>query len=917
MYDCRMNISLIGSPCEAFEIIKNTAFPEHFAFAVSEYVSTTDCDISQAHIVVANTDEIEREKLYKFIDENKKDSAAVILIGSKEDITFDESSPEWIYDIWWTPLSKAEITFRFGKLTKECKDRADSRLTSQYLDKTINTIPILVWYKDKNGIHHKVNDTFCRTVGKPREQVEGREHAYIWNVSTDDPGVEACAVSDRAVMEGGETVINEEVVQAGEETLLLTTYKSPLYNPDGSVMGTVGVGIDITRERAYQQEIISKNRTLEKIFSAVDCGIIYHTFDSGKIISINREALNILGYESVEEIIDDGFMLISPSVIEEDRAALSKAINSLKKEGDTSSSEYRVRHKNGDLRYVTGSFKLLRENGELFCQRFLLDITDQKMQEKENDRRHNELIKAISIDYNLLLYVDLKKDTNRLLRVLSNGGLSYNSCFKNEDPFSKGMERYINMYVAEDDRELIRSTVMDGGLKRELADRQFLYVHYRITQNGEDQYYELKAVKLSDWGKSSEEGVVIGIHSVDEETRRKLEQQRLLEDALQRAEHASAAKSIFLSNMSHDIRTPMNAIIGFTNLSLTHIDDRERVQQYLGKIMTSGKHLLNLINDVLDMSRIENGRLTTEETVCSLPEILTDLSDILTEDIKAKNITYTVDSGDLVHKLIYCDRLRLNQVLLNIVSNAVKYTESGGSVSLAVKERSGEAAPECAEYEFIVTDTGIGMSEEFITHIFELFSRERNTTASGIQGTGLGMAITKSIVDMMGGKIDVRSKQGEGTKITVIFSFKTAPEEEYDGAGKGADSENSLPTGRILLTEDNELNQEIASDILTDAGFTVEIANNGREAIDMLLTASAGYYRLILMDVQMPVMNGLEATRAIRALHDQSRANIPIIAMTANAFEDDRREAFSAGVNGHIPKPVDVDVLMKAIESAT
>ncbi|MDE7294771.1 MAG: PAS domain-containing sensor histidine kinase, partial [Oscillospiraceae bacterium] len=443
------------------------------------------------------------------------------------------------------------------------------------------------------------------------------------------------------------------------------------------------------------------------------------------------------------------FMLISPSVIEEDRAALSKAINSLKKEGDSTSLQYRVRHKNGDLRYVTGNFKLLRENGELFCQRFLLDITDQKMQEKENDRRHNELIKAISIDYNLLLYVDLKKDTNRLLRIPGDSSLAYNSCFKNEDPFSEGMERYINMYVAEEDREIIRNTLMNGGLKRELAERQFLYVHYRITQNGENQYYELKAVKLSDWGKSSEEGVVIGIHSVDEETRRKLEQQRLLEDALQRAEHASAAKSIFLSNMSHDIRTPMNAIIGFTNLSLTHIDDKERVQQYLGKIMTSGKHLLNLINDVLDMSRIENGRLTPEETVCSLPEILTDLSDILTEDIKTKNITYTVDSDSLVHKRIYCDRLRLNQVLLNIVSNAVKYTESGGSVSLAVRECSNGAAADLVEYEFTVTDTGIGMSEEFISHIFELFSRERNTTASGIQGTGLGMAITKSLVDMM------------------------------------------------------------------------------------------------------------------------------------------------------------------------
>ncbi|MCM1578410.1 MAG: ATP-binding protein [Ruminococcus sp.] len=914
MYECRMNICLMGKRCEVFDTIKNASSPERFTFVFTEWDELKECDISEAHIIIANVFDFNKDELYKFINANKKEGAAVILSGDREDIPF-EGLPDFVYDIWRTPLSKEEAAFRFGKLSKVCSEKAESALTAQFLDRTINTIPVLVWYKDKNGIHHKVNDTFCRTVGKPREQIEGREHAYIWDVAPDDPSVNECAVTDRAVMDGGETVINEEPVKAGDETVLLTTYKSPLYNPDGSVMGTVGVGIDITRERAYQNEITNKNKTLEKIFSAVDCGIIFHTFDSGKIISINKEALKILGYESEEEIVNDGFMLIAPTVIEEDRATLSNAIKSLRDEGDTANVEYRVRHKNGDLRYVTGSIKLVKENGEMFCQRFLLDITEQKLIEKENNRRQSELIQAISIDYSLLLYVDLKKDTNRLLRIFTESSVAYNDCFKNGGSFSEGMKRYLEMYVISEDKNMLSRSVLDGGLERELSDRQYMYVHYRINKNGEKQYYELKAVKSGDWGNSDEMGVVIGFHSVDEETRRKLEQQKLLEDALERAEHASAAKSIFLSNMSHDIRTPMNAIIGFTNLSLVHINEKERVEQYLGKIMTSGKHLLNLINDVLDMSRIESGRLTPEESVCSLTEIISDLSDILTEEIKAKNLDYRIDEGELVHRQIICDRLRLNQVLLNIISNAVKYTDNGGSVTLTVRETGGNAAPECSEYEFTVADTGIGMSEEFISHIFELFTRERNTTASGIQGTGLGMAITKSIVDMMGGRIDVRSKQGEGTVITVTFPFKIAAEEESELSDKSAGSEKGLPAGRILLTEDNELNQEIAADILTDAGFTVEIANNGKESVDMLLAAPAGYYRLILMDIQMPVMNGLEATRAIRALPDKAKAGIPIIAMTANAFEDDRREAFSAGVNGHIPKPVDVEVLMRAIEN--
>lgn len=916
MYNCLVKIYLSGENCPAFDVIRTVCAPEKFSFDFFEGGFPKAGKTCAGDVIIAG---MTGEGVSDFLEAvSRKDfkDCTVILMGSREDIPLTDNIMENINDIWFTPLSEAEVRFRFGRLCEELRKSAESSLTAQYLDRTINTIPVLIWYKDKHGIHHKVNDEFCRTVGKPREQVEGREHAYIWNVSPDDPGVEECARSDRLVMECGDTVIGEETVQAGSETLLMTTYKSPLYERDGSVMGTVGVGIDITRERAYQKELLAKSRTLENIFSAVDCGILCHSLDGSKLMSINREALKILGYSSEEEIIADGFQMLSPSVIAEDREKLQKAISSLKEVGDSASMEYRVRHKDGKLVHVTGNVKLLEENGQMYYQRFLLDVTEQKKLENEINRQQAELIQAISIDYSMVSFVDLGADTYRLLRIFKESEAVYKTCFKNNPSFSHGISNYIDNFVAEEDRAALRDAFSIRGLRRELSDKQIFYVQYRRINGGETQYYELKAVKSGIWEQgengSPAEGVVIGFRSVDKETRKKLEEQKLLENALQQAEHASAAKSIFLSNMSHDIRTPMNAIIGFSGLAMTHIDEKERVKQYLEKIMTSGRHLLSLINDVLDMSRIENGRLIPEESVCSLTEILSDLSDIMTEDIAAKGIFYTVDTSKLLHQRIYCDRLRLNQVLLNIVSNAVKYTEPGGQVTLTVNEHQSD--PGRVEYKFIVKDTGIGMSDEFLAHLFELFSRERNTTASGIQGTGLGMAITKNIVEMMGGRIDVKSKQGKGTTVSIIFSFRTA--------GKAPDVlpidrkavVKAMPTGRILLTEDNELNQEIASDLLTDAGFEVDIADNGRIAVEKLVTAPAGYYRLILMDVQMPVMNGYEATKAIRALPDKARAEIPIIAMTANAFEEDKQEALRCGVNGHIPKPVDVQVLMSTIE---
>ena len=389
------------------------------------------------------------------------------------------------------------------------------------------------------------------------------------------------------------------------------------------------------------------------------------------------------------------------------------------------------------------------------------------------------------------------------------------------------------------------------------------------------------------------------------------ESQKALSDALEAAENANRAKTVFLNNMSHDIRTPMNAIVGFTAMAESHIDNKEQVQDYLGKISVSGQHLLSLINNVLDMSRIESGKVTIEETDVHLPDVIHDLGTIVQSDITAKQLDLFIDTQDLKHEDIITDKLRLNQVLLNILSNAIKFTPAGGTIRFQVIEKPS-SADNIANFEFRIKDNGIGMSEEFQKSIFEAFSREKTSTVSGIQGTGLGMAIAKNIVDMMGGVITVNSEEGRGSEFIVELPCKisSVPAVNEPVSESGRDFSGK----RVLLVEDNELNQMLAENILVNVGLDVDIVNDGTEAVEKMKSVSAGYYDIILMDVQMPIMDGYEATRQIRALEDKEKAGIPIIAVTANAFEEDRQIAMEAGMNGHLAKPYDVPEIMKTLE---
>ena len=390
-----------------------------------------------------------------------------------------------------------------------------------------------------------------------------------------------------------------------------------------------------------------------------------------------------------------------------------------------------------------------------------------------------------------------------------------------------------------------------------------------------------------------------------------------------RAVESSLAKSQFLFNMSHDIRTPMNAIIGYTNLAQTETDPAV-VQEYLTKINMSSQHLLTLINDILEMSRIESGKIELELVPTDLCAVFEGMRDLFSEQMKQKNLDFSVHTGQVQNRFVWCDRKNLNRVLLNILSNAYKFTPEGGSITASIWE-VGNGEHGYGSYEMRVQDNGIGMSKEFADRMFNAFERERTSTVSGIEGTGLGMSITKSIVDLMGGTIEVMTAPGSGTEIIIRLKFRLAEEkdipetERIDDETASEEEESAgevdFSTKRLLLVEDNLINMEIANMILTQAGFTVEPAENGKVALDLVSTSEPGYYDAVLMDLQMPVMDGYEATRAIRALDDPALAGIPILAMTANAFKEDVEAVKAAGMQAHIPKPIDVNVLMNTLRS--
>lgn len=386
-----------------------------------------------------------------------------------------------------------------------------------------------------------------------------------------------------------------------------------------------------------------------------------------------------------------------------------------------------------------------------------------------------------------------------------------------------------------------------------------------------------------------------------------------LKNAAELAKSANEAKTRFLFNMSHDIRTPMNAIIGFSRLLEKNLQNEEKAKEYLGKICSSGNLLMSIINQILEIARIESGTTALQLKAEDINTVFHTVNTVFEDDIRKKNLQYSADL-DVNHAFIFCDRVKLQEIMLNIISNAIKYTSDGHAVHVKIYEKDSEN-PRKARFIFTCEDTGIGMSEEYLPHIFEEFSREHTTTENKVAGTGLGLPIVKSMIELMGGSIQVESTQGVGTKFTVDISFDMASESDVyrDQISEQPDVLEKLEGKRILLAEDNDLNAEIAIELLAEQKIITDRAEDGAECLDKLEKADSGYYDMILMDIQMPVMDGYDAAARIRRMKDEKKASIPIIAMTANAFAEDRQKAISMGMNDHVAKPIDMNVLLPVI----
>ena len=636
---------------------------------------------------------------------------------------------------------------------------------------------------------------------------------------------------------------------------------------------------------------------------------------------------------------------------------------------------YRILDRNGKPYYLRESILLTQDEntGEVVGVFVLRDITAQKQVEEESDRR-KRMISALSRDYTTAFLVNLESDSYVIYRRNETVMRKYSDCFV--PSYADTVDAFVEKGVFHQDQEKFIHFLRPDVLRRNMEGKEVFSFIFRTQGSGGAIYQQAKIVRTGTLDTPLSE-LIIGFADKTEEKRSEEQQRVLLENALERATNADRAKSIFLTNMSHDIRTPMNAILGFTHIAMGHLDEKERVLDCLHKIIDSSDHLMNLINNVLDMSRIESGRLELHEVNADLNDTITYVRSALLPQIREKKQDFVVCIDSVSGMKYRFDPLVFRQLLLNLLGNAVKYTGPGGKISLEIAEE----APAPAGYASIsirVWDNGIGMSRDFVARIFEPFERENNSTLSRVPGNGLGMAICKGIVEAMGGTIDIQTEQGKGTEIIIHLFLHLQEKDDLflpsdllsgtdsvaDAGSRGADTapdfdssyraesgtdpdkesgtdpdkekeetapgqipqkgERDLsarelfveldPRGkRILVVEDNELNMEIACEILREAGFETDCAVNGREAVRKVAVSRKGYYDVILMDVQMPVMDGYEATARIRGMQDLDHAGIPIIAMTANVFEEDMRKCLEAGMDAFIAKPVDIQTIIRTL----
>ena len=647
---------------------------------------------------------------------------------------------------------------------------------------------------------------------------------------------------------------------------------------------------------------------------------IYKAEAPEELIYANRPVFTIYGCKDLEEFKQLTGYTFKGMVHPEDYELIMASINKqiAENENNMDYAEYRIIRKDGQIRWVDdyGHYLETSTYGGVYTV-FISDITEKHERIQSDIDSHKETIKelsealkkvhvehitfskvaqALAGDYFSIYVVD--PDTDNYVQYSSAKEYESVGIEKSGEDFFNLCRKNIEELIHPDDRARFLNIFSKDKIMAIVKRDGSFTTKYRLILDGVPVYVSMKITLLED-----EDGkhLVIGTNNIDAQMKREQEFQQKMSDA------RNKAKNDFLANMSHDIRTPMNAIVGYTNIANSNLDDHEVVRDSLAKIGSSSHFLLSLINDVLDMSKIESGMMKLNEAPCDLLKILYRIEDITSLQAKKKNLNTDYNKEGIVHTHVIADELRIEQILINIVTNAIKYTPEGKDVELKAEEL-GVTEEGKIRYRFSIKDTGIGISEDYLPHIFDSFTREQNTTINRIQGTGLGLAITARVVEQMSGTIDVESKVNEGSTFTVVLDLKpTELEEKVEEESEEID----ISGHKILLVEDNDINAEIAMMILQQSGLEVERAKDGLEGLEMV---KENHYAAVLMDIQMPIMNGYEASRAIRNLDGEYFKKLPIIAISANAYDEDVKNCLEAGMNAHIAKPFDPDGLLKTLD---
>ena len=709
-----------------------------------------------------------------------------------------------------------------------------------------------------------------------------------------------------------------------------TTYRMP--RKDGSWFWTVDKGkvirtedgklaiisacYDMTSFVERHKKLEEKNMLSQATIDNIPGGYHRCSLEEGHpFLYISNRFLAILGWtrEEIRTIFDNKFdNMLHP----DDRNLSSDYVTRIldtRGHGSAKDQIYRLLGKDG-YHWVTDATTLVKSGNQTFFQGNITDFTDfvkAKEKKEQEIELQREIIEGLGKEYFSVLAVELDKD-----RVLSyresgeNGKIISDFCRKCGNRWSKIIPSYAEMMVSDNTNGEFENQLGLETLRSQEKDYSMTY-EFKLETGINYHQVRVAFVKKKDGTRMA----VVGTRNIDSLIKKERMQEEKLKKAYVAAENANKAKTEFLNNMSHDIRTPMNVILGYNHLMKSQLTESKQLD-YQKKIEQSGKLLLAIINNVLDMARIESGKIKVDENYERVGEVVDEIISTFSSEAEEKEI-HLSGSMKVTHRNILCDGTKIREIYVNLVSNAMKYTPRGGNVTITVEELPCEKEG-YMKVKSEIKDTGIGMSKEYLPTLFEPFSREQNTTIGRIGGTGLGMPIVKKMVDLMGGSIEVASELGKGTVFTFTLMHKIADRKFYSQKTEAAETSEmgkNLSGKHVLLAEDNDLNAEIAVTVLEETGIVIERVEDGIQCVNRVVQMSPGTYDLILMDIQMPNMDGYKATRCIRRLDDKKKAEIPIIAMTANAFAEDRKKAFDAGMNGHIAKPIDIEKLGAVILS--